>query len=247
MLIKSSRHTQDDLDVWEAWDEVDSINGNLITSSKIESALEVIYETCKEKSYVSVSWGKDSVTILHLCHLAGVDIPAVWIKESPMHNPGCEKVRDKFLEKYNFQYHEVVCDYGRVGFLPFIDQNGDSRFFHAMAHAVGQVFGKRITGIRAQESKERKLRMMKHGMITRNTSCPIGWWKTEEIFAYLKKFDLPVHQNYAMTQGGLWERNKIRTDCIAGRQGNGIGRVEWEQHYYPDIVNLIVMNESLKR
>ena len=237
MLIKCERHTEKDLEIWKDYEEIDSINIEKITDEKIDKAIAIIKDTCKEKSYVSTSWGKDSVTTLHLCYLAGMKIPAVWIKEKPMHNPYCETVRDRFLEEYDFQYHEIVVDYGRAGFAPFLDKNGDSILFHSIADSLVKPFGRRITGIRNEEANKRLLRYLHYGEITKNTSAPISLWKNQEVFAYLKKFDLPVHPNYAMLGGGRWKREHVRVDCLDGTQGNGIGRSEWEKEYYRDILN----------
>jgi phosphoadenosine phosphosulfate reductase len=242
MLIKCDRITAADLEVWNDLEEIDDINSVKITQEKIDKAVEIISETCKEKSYVSVSWGKDSVVVLHLAYLSKIEIPAVWIKEKPMHNQYCETVRDLFLKEFPFQYHEIVADYSTVGFEPFLDQNGDSILFHSIAHAVNISFGRRITGIRIEESGRRKIRHMTYGYISKNTSAPISTWRTVDVFAYLKKFNLPIHPNYAMLGGGRYDRNHIRVDCLGGTQGGGFGRYEWEREYYQDVLNRINYN-----
>lgn len=52
------------------------------------------------------------------------------------------------------------------------------------------------------------------------------------MFAYLHRFDLPVHPAYAMSRGGLWDRDRIRVASLGGRRGEGMGRAEWERAYY---------------
>lgn len=237
MLIVTNRHTSTDLELWRELEEIDMLRWSEIKSSKIEMAIDEIREASKNKSYISVSWGKDSVATAHLCHMAGVILPMIWIKETPMYNPYCETVRDLFLEQYDFPYHEFVVDYGNIGFGPFLDKNMDSILFHSIAKAIGNSFGRRITGIRNQESNKRLLRYLNYGHTTSKTCAPISLWKTWEVFAYLKKYDLPVHPNYAMSAGGRYKRDHIRVDCIAGAQGNGMGRLEWEHEYYLDILN----------
>jgi phosphoadenosine phosphosulfate reductase len=241
LLVTTNRHTKEDLELWRDYEEIDS--HKIVSDKKIDLAISEIKKASQEKSYISVSWGKDSIVVAHLCHLAGIKLPMVWIKESPMHNPYCKDVRDIFLNKYIFQYHEIVADYGTVGFSPFLDSKGDSIFFHSIADAVNKSFGRRITGIRNQESNKRLLRYMNYGHTTKNTSAPISLWKTWEVFSYLRKYDLPVHPNYAMLGGGRYDREYLRVDCLAGTQGTGIGRSEWEKEYYQDIVNKIRKNE----
>lgn len=240
MLIECNRHTLNDLNVWKDYNEIDFIKIKELKNEKIEKAIAEIKKIVSEKkSYISVSWGKDSVVLAHLCFCAGVEIPMIWIKEKPMHNPYCEVVRDEFLKKYRFQYHEIVADYGDVGFGPFIDKNGDSILFHSIANAINHSFGRRITGIRNQESNKRLLRYMNYGITTEKTSAPLSLWKTWEIFAYLEKYELPIHPNYAMLGGGRYKREFLRVDCLAGTQGDGIGRIEWEKEYYQDIINML--------
>lgn len=245
MLIKCERHSEIDKELWRDYEEIDNVKMKELKTEKIKKAIEEIKKTVAEKkSYVSVSWGKDSVVLAHLCYLANVKIPMVWIKESPMFNPYCETVRDEFLVKYNFQYHEIIADYSNVGFAPFLDKHGDSILFHSIANAINISFGRRITGIRNQESNKRLLRYMNYGLTTEHTSAPLSLWQTWEIFAYLKKHDLPIHPNYAMLGNGRYERDSIRVDCFAGTQGSGIGRIEWEKEYYQDRINKI--NGELK-
>lgn len=243
MLIKTDRHTKEDLELWEEMESADKVRG--ISKSKIDFAIKMIQECCEKKSYVSVSWGKDSIVVAHLCYVAGVKIPMVWIKEKPMHNEYCCDVRDKFLQKFPFQYHEIVADYSTVGFCQFLDKNGDSHLFHNIADAVNKTFGRRITGIRNDESGRRLVRYMSHGINTPKTSAPISLWSNNDVFSYLAKYDLPVHPNYAMLGSGRYPRNKIRVDCFCGTQGNSFGRAEWEYEYYPDVVNRIKHHETM--
>ena len=246
MLLRSERLTKKDIEYWP--DFAEYVTGKVPSKSlgvMTAKTIEAIATSAKSgPTYVSVSWGKDSVVVAHLAQLAGLELPYVWLKESPMHNPHCEDVRDVYLSRFpETQYHEVVLDYGRVGFTPFLDSGGDSIYFHAIADAVNKTFGKRITGIRSVESNKRRLRMSHYGIETKNTVAPIGWWSTEAVFAYLIKHDLPIHPNYAMTGGGRHDPLRIRVDCIAGTQGNGIGREEWEREYYGDIVNRLAANK----
>lgn len=79
--------------------------------------------------------------------------------------------------------------------------------------------------------------MCRWGTTTTSTCAPIGFWKNDDVFAYLKKYDLPVHPNYAMLGGGRYKRESIRVAEIGDTHGSGMGRSEWEREYYPDILN----------
>lgn len=88
--------------------------------------------------------------------------------------------------------------------------------------------------MRADESRARKLRSAAWGAATQNTCAPLDRWSNAEVFAYLARFDLPIHPAYAMSYGGALARDQIRVDCIGGRTGRGKGRREWEWTYYRD-------------
>jgi len=96
-----------------------------------------------------------------------------------------------------------------------------------------------ISGVRAQEARVRRLRMITHGESSPNTCAPIGWWDMADVFAYLHKHDLPVHPAYAQTYGGAFSREDIRVDALGGATGSN--RVEWEGRYYGEEI------ESIKR
>lgn len=75
-----------------------------------------------------------------------------------------------------------------------------------------------------------------HGVATEKVCRPIIDWTTNDVFAALRMLDLPVHPAYAMSGGGRWSRDRLRVDCIGGERGRGIGRAEWEQEYYGDVL-----------
>jgi phosphoadenosine phosphosulfate reductase len=79
--------------------------------------------------------------------------------------------------------------------------------------------------------------MFRFGVSSEQTCAPIGWWKAEDVFAYLYKYKLPVHPAYAMTQGGQWDRKRIRVASLGGRRGRGMGRAQWERAYYRDVLS----------
>lgn len=65
---------------------------------------------------------------------------------------------------------------------------------------------------------------------------PIGRWTAVDVFAYLRRHDLPVHPAYAMSCGGHYDRRWLRVSPIGGITQAHRGRADWERAYYPDIV-----------
>ncbi|ADK81615.1 phosphoadenosine phosphosulfate reductase domain-containing protein [Sediminispirochaeta smaragdinae] len=230
MLIKSERNTSHDLKLWKELEEADGIRAADLKQSKIDQAIIDIQGIAKEVCYVSVSWGKDSVVLAHLCVCAGIDVPFIWIVEKPFFNPDCLPVRDAFLKRFSIRYYEYEIEYTPDNMYspkPF-KEKGDYLF---------EEFGRRITGIRMQESNTRKIRYFVHGITSKKTAAPLSLWKTWEIFAYLKKHDLPTHPAYAMLGGGRYERDHIRVDAIGGIDQYFYDWENWEREYYHDVLN----------
>lgn len=111
MLIKSERNTSHDLKLWKELEEADGIRAADLKQSKIDQAIIDIQGIAKEVCYVSVSWGKDSVVLAHLCVCAGIDVPFIWIVEKPFFNPDCLPVRDAFLKRFSIRYYEYEIEY----------------------------------------------------------------------------------------------------------------------------------------
>lgn len=246
MLIVTARHTQADLDVWRDYEEVDAINS---TSSRLShkemQAAEVIRKFAEiGPSYIGVSWGKDSVVVADIAMRHGINLPLVHLYCRPSHNINCDLVRDAFLAIYqSADYHEIICDYSDIyakGLPAHIQDKFTDDVWYKTWGAVSSCFGDRhVSGVRGAESHTRSIRMKRWGTTTKHTCAPIGYWTTDDVYAYLHKYNLPVHPNYAMLGGGRWKREYLRVAEIGDVHGNGMGRTEWEQEYYSDALNRV--------
>lgn len=235
MLIPSPRHTKDDLQLWAEYEKADMLRP---TVNRVEAAIANLTHV-EEPAYISVSWGKDSVTTAELVLAAYPKIPLVWIAEEPMAGPHCRDVRDAFLKRHpTAEYHEVILDYTGT------DSRGDKRF-KRVCREVSERFGKPITGYRSEESRVRKIRFAIWGIESPKSVCPIGYWKNADVFAFCAQQGLPVHPNYAMLGGGRYPRERLRVDCLAGEEGTNFGRDEWEYEYYPDIRNRLLARPNV--
>ena len=188
------------------------------------------------RCYVGTSWGKDSTVVAHLAwRLHELSLPVLWVRVEPLFSPECVLVRDVFLSQFAVHYEEVIvhCTHDEDGWhAKGTLEKGftEARRRHGCNH---------ISGIRGEESSSRKKRMQAFGVSSETTCAPIGYWKASDVFAYLYKYDLPVHPAYAMTRGGLWDRSRLRVASLGGRRGRGMGRVVWEQLYYPELVRMV--------
>lgn len=225
MLIASKRHTRRDLEIWN-----EHYHADLQLHIDLTRAIELVQEFATMPCYCSVSWGKDSVAVAWIVAKYSPHVPLVWVRPAGAECPGCDEVRDIFLQQYPVTYHEPICP-AEI----WLDPNGTNEEAFAPA-ALAAGTHRRIVGVRAEESGRRKLSMRYHGMATANVCRPIGWMKNQEVFAMLAQLNLPTHSNYAMLGGGRWRRDKLRVDAIGGDTGDQFGRAEWEREYYGDVI-----------
>lgn len=239
MLIHSHRLKSVDYDLWESLAEIDLLHNVSRRENEAIDALKLFLLQDKN-CYVGTSWGKDSMVIVHLLYRIDVTIPLMHLRPSN-HNPDCDAVRDAYFELFSGQeYEEVIVDYCEVNRIALTDSEMDKatdKIWYQCIRRYGKPFNHRhILGIRAEESTGRNFRMMRWGLNSPNASAPIGRWSTTDVFAYLAKYDLPIHPAYAMLGGGRWQRDRLRVAEIGDIHGRGGGRDEWEKEYYGDVL-----------
>jgi phosphoadenosine phosphosulfate reductase len=235
---------------WHRMERVDAVLAQKIDRAceSARAALHGFFQT-DSSGYVGVSWGKDSVVVAHLVASLRLSVPVVWVKIWPLYNPDCERVRDKFLAEHDIDYREIEVDWwpeqraawakhARTGSCHSLGLSPErSAALQGFDLACDRFGDRHVSGVRAEESGVRRLRMKTWGHSSPRTCAPIGWWSTAQVFAYLHRYDLPVHPAYAMTFGGTLERDRMRVDAFGG--GKGGNRAEWEGRYYGDRIHMI--------
>lgn len=241
VLIASPRHTVADLAAWEGWERYDRILSQAAWwPSRERKARQVIRDfAAAGPCYASTSWGKDSTCAAHLVATSGIRLPLVYVRMRRWENPDCLAVRDAFLAEYGHlvDYHEYEVD-GSVRWW-----EAASDYQAPKAHAAGYFtqpdadFGKRhISGVRAEESRIRRIAQARWGDAGPGACRPLGRWKGTDVYAYLYRHGLPVHPAYAMSYGGTLDRIWLRVSPIGSVTNAHKGRSEWEQRYYPDVI-----------
>lgn len=233
MLIRVPEQSAQDLAAWERAAAVDPITVRLASYRRhVDRARAALVEFAgRGPCYAGTSWGKDSAVIAHMVATMCPGVPLLWIRVEPLCNPHCELVRDDFLSRFSRHPYEEIrttCERGPSGWI------GTGRLERGFAIARER-FGERyVSGIRADESGQRKRRCSHYGESSPNTCAPLSWWTGSDVFGYLHEYDLPVHPAYAMSLGGLLDRDRIRVASLGGERGTGMGRWEWERRYYRD-------------
>lgn len=231
MLLASPRHTAIDLQAWDRVVETARVHARLrsFVRQVTRSQDALLSFTGSRSCYAGVSWGKDSVVLAHLVATLCPRVPLVWVRVEPIANPDCVLVRDAFLRlHHDVCYDEIVvrCQHDSDGW------HAGGTLEHGFAEAAKRYSADYLSGIRAEESGIRKLRVTKHGLVSRNTCAPIGWWSAWDIWAYLVTRGLPIHPAYACSLDGALDHGRIRVASLGGKRGDGMGRAQWEWAYY---------------
>ena len=232
MLVRIPQHRKVDLAAWEDLERQDaawSRSGAL--RHRVARAVRDIAGFAPD--YISVSWGKDSITLSHLTRLAmGPRVPMVHVRVTGgAANPYSHLVRDAYLRVWPSDYREVEihADLDESGAIA--DQRSLDRQWDDAWRSVEATVGRRYaSGIRAAESTGRR-RRVSLGLARGRTLAPLGHWSERDVFGYIYREGLPAHPVYAMSFGGSWGRDRLRVDMCGGPEGRGFGRADWERAY----------------
>lgn len=181
------------------------------------------------------------MALLGVAGLVGVSLPIVWFRAVPKHNPDVPEVIIAVQARLGVTID--VVDYESPVPLALTRLQAEaiaSRNFLSTCKEYQESRGRRILGVRADESHVRRMKMRRWGLATTNSCTPLGWWTCADVFGFLAVRNLPVSPVYAMLGGGRWPREQLRTDALLGERGDGAGRLEWEQEYYGDILRRLV-------
>ena len=207
--------------------------------------------------YAAVSFGKDSMVMLHLIIQQKPDIPMVWSDrgeeaELPATYPFIELVKEKYginlqVIKPEMSMFEI---YRRHG-LPEID-DGVTKSIVTEINLL-RTFAKYIKdngidgyfqGLRADESHARLMMGACHGPIFERkkdglTVCnPLLWWTGRDVWAYIVANDVPYHPEYDNDK--FKSREDIRISNWSGLYMSRKGRMVDLKYYHPDLYQKLI-------
>lgn len=229
-LIASHRHTRADLEHWRKCEAMDDSYlarcGAALDRRSADAASAISRFADAGPCYVGTSWGKDSLVVAHLARESG--LPTVWVRVDGVENPDCALVRDSFLARFpDVVYDEICATSGAAA-----GKRTSAIGFGVAASRHGDRY---VNGVRGEESSARAMSAAVHGVATARACRPILRWSSIEVYAYLRRHDLPIHPAYGCSMGGTLDRGRLRVGAIGGDRGTGHGRAEWERRYYPEI------------
>jgi 3'-phosphoadenosine 5'-phosphosulfate sulfotransferase (PAPS reductase)/FAD synthetase len=199
---------------------------------------------------VATSWGKDSVVLTDLAIETLGRVP-LFHMASPYRLPGWERVAEHFAARTDVHeipshrtltetiawLHEVGLGYERS--RPNQQRSADpkkdtgTRWCHEHGIAIEAL------GLRAAEAKGRRSLFRARGPIYYSSMrdlwivCPLAWWSTVDVWAYIAARGLPYHPLYDCETHGL-TREQLRNSGWLTTVGAERGRIAWLRAHYPE-------------
>lgn len=235
MLIPCDRHTAADLKHWRMLEAADALRWRR-EARRLErwacDAMDDIEAFSVAPCYAGLSCGKDSALLAWLVRALevsrGVRVPLVYVHVDPHANPHNRLVLDALRDlEITAETITVRCERDASGAWL-----GTGRLEAGFALAAERYGDRYISGVRADESYARKMRLAGHGVSTARTCAPLSRWTTADVFAAAHGWGIPLHPAYAMTAGGRFPREHLRVATIGGVRGTERGRREHEMLYY---------------
>jgi len=227
---------------------------------RIDLAFKVIdnFVSVCDKPYIGFSGGKDSSAMLLLYQKLGLTNIPVFTQSDDFDwdfkKPTCLKIIGQtgfFDYTYNVANESVLEQVGNMDFLSNDYINIDNVFYGEIEkfYKSRDLNGYSI-GIRIQESRKRKFRVLTAGQVSKTKSglwsCyPVANLRGEDVFALIISNDLPYMDVY--DKHGDKAPHEIRFSWVTNPELFHRGVLVWLKQNYPDRYNkLIAINKKIK-
>jgi phosphoadenosine phosphosulfate reductase len=188
------------------------------------------------RCYASFSAGKDSAVVAHAAQAWAPGIPILMVDPGvPTHWTEAERAAwIDYAARAGWDLHLFPWDkWGEQGIRAATDAASHARAAHQSmfrdlrAWADGHGRDIALIGIRAEESRGRKLAAYRSRGVFEFSAWPIWDWSSDDVWAYILSNDLPWLSIYEHL--GPDARNGL-----IGRNGVESGRMAYLRRYYPD-------------
>jgi len=221
---------------------------------KVDEAIDIAKEGAKHRLFVALSGGKDSSAVAGIVHEAGIDAPCVH-GTSSMALPESRQTAVAVCKRLDMDLTivEPTDDPWQI----LRDMEGslfDADNWTKFCFAAGEIqvlvwyrmandYEGAFLGLRAKESTPRRLNAIMRGPTYHVKDgdswacCPIQWWTTEDVYAYLVSRAIPIHPYYRR----IYERFGVAPDesrvsmAIPNEEVCSLGALVYLRALYPDL------------
>ena len=184
-----------------------------------------------EKPVVACSWGKDSLTVLHMVYRVAKELDrefdVLW-NNTGVHYPSVYDIKRTLEDKWNLNiieakpdktFWEIIEEYGYPGVKSSdrSDKANQSCCYHIKKKPTKQEIKKNewdlyFDGLTAYESDRRYMNLKDYGVKHYHKTfglqkChPIGYWTVEDVWDYLEHYDIPYPDVYDQEVEGYTRR-----------------------------------------
>lgn len=217
---------------------------------RVATAVDIVERAdARGKIAIAMSWGKDSVAAADLVlRTLGRSVP-VYHLASSYELPGSEPVEAHFRERTSVDVvpakrsaDDVIAWLEEVG-LGYERSRSRARAAAAPKKSGGAEWcaahGCDVTvlGMRADEARGRRANFRVRGAVYTKAdgltvACPIAWWESRDVWAYIVAHDLPYHSLYDHETHGLTRETLHNTGWLTTIGANS-GRIAWLAAHYP--------------
>lgn len=199
-----------------------------IFKRKVDRAKEIIREALAiAPAYVAVSWGKDSVVMLHLVQSICSDILAIsfghYEREMISNYAETEAL---YREHFGLNINTILID-------------GDHVPNKVKSQKLWLQYPVAFVGLRIEESARRKATLLKNGAIYQYKkgdyrACPVFNWTSQDVWAYIVANDLPYLKAYDLGA-------KRTTDHVSKnlKKDYQVSRLEEFRKYAPEYASYL--------
>lgn len=241
--------------VTEEWDRIYRLHARTPGyRHRVRRAREIILRAWEiaERRAVSVSWGKDSMVVLHLVRQVDPNV-LVFHFDTHCNLPEAEALRDRVVPEWELNYVEYRSSvsalelYAKYGWTPRPVMSklpeGDLITKFIEEHTIELQF----LGLRKEESKGREVSLVSRGPVYFSQRdgvwmcCPLSDWSGRDVMAYIVEHNVPLSDVYRKLKF-VEEPSEVRTGWYCGPSSHAAAdrRFAWLRYYHPDLWQRLV-------
>ncbi|MCG8640914.1 MAG: phosphoadenosine phosphosulfate reductase family protein [Desulfobacterales bacterium] len=230
--------------------------GKIVNTLEWKSFWLIKQEIKNQRVSMALSFGKDSMTMLHICHKYDLlkDIDLVMWNNSGMEYPDALEFRDYVLSRYDIPNYQETCPEDPFSYFRGVDildkEKRNDFVFDCLEKPRWEMMDQydincTLLGLRNEEARGRRINYCIRGNSYWNERekakiiTPISLWKATDVFTYAAYENIPIHPHYGICERAGLPREEARVNFISDTDGFNTGRIAKLMTVYPEYFALL--------